>query len=124
MKLLLDTHVLLWWLEGSVRLSRQARQTIAGSEEVWVSAASAWELGIKSALGKLRTPDDLEFQVKASRFRELPVTLAHAVAAGKLPRHHNDPFDRMLVAQAALESLTLLTVDRQLQAYGIRVILA
>jgi PIN domain nuclease of toxin-antitoxin system len=124
LKLLLDTHVLLWWLEGSVRLSRQARQTIAGSEEVWVSAASAWELGIKSALGKLRTPDDLEFQVKASRFRELPVTLAHAVAAGKLPRHHNDPFDRMLVAQAALESLTLLTVDRQLQAYGIRVILA
>jgi PIN domain nuclease of toxin-antitoxin system len=124
LKLLLDTHVLLWWLEGSVRLSRQARRTIAGSEEVWVSAASAWELGIKSALGKLRTPDDLEFQVKASRFRELPVTLAHAVAAGKLPRHHNDPFDRMLVAQAALESLTLLTVDRQLQAYGIRVILA
>jgi PIN domain nuclease of toxin-antitoxin system len=124
LKLLLDTHVLLWWLEGSVRLSRQARRTIAGSEEVWVSAASAWELGIKSALGKLRTPDDLEFQVKASRFRELPVTLAHAVAAGKLPRHHNDPLDRMLVAQAALESLTLLTVDRQLQAYGIRVILA
>jgi PIN domain nuclease of toxin-antitoxin system len=124
LKLLLDTHVLLWWLEGSARLSRRARQTIADSEEVWVSAASAWELGIKSALGKLRTPDDLEFQVQASRFRELPVTLAHAIAAGKLPRHHNDPFDRMLVAQAALESLTLLTVDRQLQAYGIRMILA
>lgn len=124
MRLLLDTNVLLWWLESSERLSKRARQAIAEAEEVCVSPASAWELGIKSALGKLKTPDDLAIQIQANQFRELPVTIAHAIAAGGLPRHHNDPFDRMLVAQAALESLTLLTSDAHLKLYGGMVMLA
>jgi PIN domain nuclease of toxin-antitoxin system len=123
-KLLLDTNVLLWWLEGGKRLTKRARQAITDAEEVCVSPASAWELGIKSALGKLKTPDDLEFQVRANRFHELPVTMAHAVAAGRLPRHHNDPCDRMLVAQAVIESLTLLTSDEQLKHYDVKVMLA
>jgi PIN domain nuclease of toxin-antitoxin system len=93
------------------------------AEVVYVSAISAWELTIKAAIGKLKTPDDLEAQIHASRFVPLPVTAAHAIAAGKLPRHHSDPFDRMLVAQASLESLTLLTSDVRLRAYDVRIML-
>ncbi len=86
-----------------------------------MSAISAWELTIKAAIGKLKAPDDLEAQMHASRFAPLPVTVPHAIAAGKLPRHHGDPFDRMLVAQASLESLTLLTSDARLKAYDARI---
>jgi PIN domain nuclease of toxin-antitoxin system len=88
---------------------------------VYVSAASAWEIAIKSALGKLRVPQDLEDQIRESRFRELPVTIAHATIAGQLPQHHKDPFDRMLIAQAFQESLTLLTHDAKLAYYPARV---
>ena len=123
-RLLLDSHILLWWLGEHVRLSTEARKAIAEAEVVHVSAISAWEVTIKAALGKLKTPDDLEAQMQASRFVPLPVTVAHAIAAGKLPRHHGDPFDRMLVAQASLESLTLLTSDARLRAYDVRIMLA
>jgi PIN domain nuclease of toxin-antitoxin system len=120
---LLDTHILLWWLSGHARLKAQARRAIVDAELVYVSAVSAWELAIKASLGKLRAPDDLEVQLRASQFRQLPVSIAHAIAAGNLPRHHGDPFDRMLVAQAALESLTLVTGDERLGAYDVRTML-
>jgi PIN domain nuclease of toxin-antitoxin system len=123
-RLLLDSHVLLWWLGEHARLSTGARKAIAEAEVVHVSAISAWELTIKAALGKLKTPDDLEVQMRANRFIPLPVTVTHAIAAGKLPRHHGDPFDRMLVAQASLESLTLVTSDLRLRAYDVRIMLA
>ena len=124
MNLLLDTHVLLWWLAASERLSQRARHAIVESDQVYVSAASIWEISIKVARGRLLVHGDLEKHLETNRFIALPVTVAHAIAAGRLPRHHGDPFDRMLVAQASIESLTLLTSDERQAAYGVPVILA
>jgi PIN domain nuclease of toxin-antitoxin system len=123
LNLLLDSHALLWWLAESRRLSREARQAIAESESTYVSAATAWEISIKTAQGKLDFRGNLEEQMARNRFRPLHITIRHAVAAGRLPRHHGDPFDRMLVAQAKAESLTLVTTDVQLRAYGVPVLL-
>lgn len=119
MRLLLDTHALLWWLDDDARLEKSAVDAIAGAELVAVSAASAWEIGLKQAIGTLRGPDDLSAELATNGFTELPVTVAHALAAGALPPHHSDPFDRMLVAQSQLEGLTLVTRDDRLGAYGI-----
>ena len=91
---------------------------IGASEQVYVSAASAWEISIKSALGKLAAPNDLEAALAQSRFLPLPISIADALEAGRLPRHHDDPFGRMLVAQAQRMGLRLLTADRRLAAYG------
>jgi PIN domain nuclease of toxin-antitoxin system len=124
LNLLLDTHILLWALANDVQLSKRARSAILDANKVYVSAASAWEIGIKAASGKLRAPDDLAEQMASAGFLELPVSIAHASAAGKLPRHHADPFDRLLIAQAQIESLTLLTNDRALKAYGEQIMLA
>lgn len=118
MRLLLDTHALLWWLadEG---LTDQARDAIADPANlVMLSAASAWEISIKRALGKLSAPDDLERQVEESGFTPLPISVAHALAAGRLPRHHDDPFDRMLIAQAFAEGLTIVTHDKRFADYN------
>ncbi|MBM3773761.1 MAG: type II toxin-antitoxin system VapC family toxin [Acidobacteria bacterium] len=118
MRLLLDTHVLLWWLAASSRLTSKARSAIAGSPAVYVSAATAWEISIKKRLGKLDAPDDLEAALESSRFQPLPVTIPHALAAGSLALHHEDPFDRMLIAQAQAEGLTLVTRDPRMKMYG------
>jgi PIN domain nuclease of toxin-antitoxin system len=124
-RLLLDTHVLLWWLADDPTLSPAAREAIARAEaEVAVSAASAWEISIKRELGKLKAPDDLGPQLARHRFQALPITITHALLAGSLPRHHDDPFDRMLVAQAHLEGMTLVTRDLRLGLYGVRTLLA
>ncbi len=123
MRLLLDTHVLVWWLEENRRLTKPARQAIDSADEVAVSVASIWELSLKVARGMLQTPNDLEEQLEKNRFRVLPVTLHHAIASTRLPKHHRDPFDRMLIAQAQIESLTLLSVDKQQMSYGIPVLL-
>jgi len=124
LRLLLDTHILLWWLSGSRRLSESARTAITDSMPTYVSAVSAWEIGIKVAAGRLEFRDDMERQMALNHFEPLAVTIAHAVRASGLPRHHGDPFDRMLVAQAAAESLTLLTADARLKAYGGSIFLA
>ena len=124
MNLLLDTHILLWWLADSPRLSKRARRAIEESGAVFVSAVSAWEIELKRTRGLLRAPDNLEATLRARDLRPLSLTVAHAVAAGRLPLYHRDPFDRMLVAQASLESLTLLTADKQQAVYGVPVILA
>jgi PIN domain nuclease of toxin-antitoxin system len=124
LNLLLDTHILLWWLADSPRLSKKARRAIEESGAVFVSAVSAWEIELKRARGLLRAPNNLEATLRARDLQTLSLTVPHAVAAGRLPLHHRDPFDRMLVAQASLESLTLLTVDKQQAAYGVPVILA
>ena len=124
MRLLLDTHILLWWLARNARLSNAARIAIEESDEAFVSAATAWEIAIKISQRKLEFRGDLERHLTSNRFLSLPVSVAHAIAAGSLPLHHRDPFDRMLVAQASLESLTLLTADARLKAYDVRVMLA
>jgi PIN domain nuclease of toxin-antitoxin system len=118
-RLLLDTHVLLWWLadEG---LAPGARTAIADpGNVVAVSAVSAWEIAIKKALGKLDAPDDLEDQVRDSGFDPLPVTIADGLRAGALEPHHDDPFDRMLIAQAEAEGLTVVTRDKRFADYGV-----
>ena len=122
MRLLLDTHVLIWWLAGSPKLSKNIRDIIANSGGVFVSVVSAWEIAIKTAARKMVFDGDLAIQLSENNFRPLPVALAHAVAVGKLPRLHGDPFDRMLVAQARLESLTLVTADKQLADYDVPIL--
>ena len=112
MNLLLDTHVLLWWLDDPSLLSEAAGPPFATEEStVYVSAATAWEIVIKKALGRLDAPDDLEGVLRASRFLPLSVTVAHAVTVQLLPGHHRDPFDRVLIAQAMVDGLTIVTRD-------------
>ncbi len=122
MHLLLDTHVVLWWRANEAKLGVEARRSIADAGIVLVSAASAWEVAIKVALGKLRIPGPFVEAVEASRFTQLPISFRHAEAAGGLPPHHADPFDRMLIAQAMTEGLTLVTHDRAFADYGIPVV--
>jgi PIN domain nuclease of toxin-antitoxin system len=123
-RLLLDTHVFIWWRVDSPRLGRDARAAIASADLVFVSVASAWEAALKIALGKLRLPETFEAGVLASRFERLPITFAHAEAVASLPHHHRDPFDRMLVVQCLSEGLTLVTHDRRLAAYGVDIVWA
>ena len=122
--LLLDTHVFLWWLEDHPRISPLLRTTIGSSTRVFVSAASAWEAAIKASLGKLRIPHAFEEGVDACGFEKLPIVFRHAERAGRLPPHHRDPFDRMLVAQATEEKLTLVTADKQFEPYDVPVLWA
>lgn len=122
MRLLLDTHVLLWWLGGRA-ISKAAGDAIADPDnEADVSAASAWEIAIKKAIGKLAAPDDLEDQIRDGGFTPLPIRIDHALVAGELPRHHDDPFDRMLAAQATVEGLVVVTRDRRFADYGVQVL--
>jgi PIN domain nuclease of toxin-antitoxin system len=117
--LLLDTHVLLWWLDGS-HLSEAVIERLADPGHlVVVSAATLWEASIKAALGKLEMPEALGDAVVGEGFEPLPVTFDHAERAGALPAHHRDPFDRMLVAQALVEGLTIVTHDPAFEPYGV-----
>ena len=116
---LADTHVLLWWLSDDPRLSKRARGLMAAGEvPVHFSAASIWEAEIKAEIGKLVVHDDLLEALGADRFVELPMTARHAREAARLPPLHRDPFDRMIVAQARLEGLTVITADRKIADYG------
>src|SRR4051812_8596079 len=112
-RLLLDTHVWLWWQADSARLGKSARRAIAGAGEVYFSAASGWEIAIKVALGKLTLPPGADIVAELGRndFRALPVDFLHGASLRALPKIHRDPFDRMLIAQAAAEGLTLVTSD-------------
>jgi PIN domain nuclease of toxin-antitoxin system len=118
-RLLLDTHVVLWWSQNSPRLKSAARRLIAEADEVFVSAASAWEVSLKVALGKLTVPGPLLEAVVASGFSPLPIDFGHAEAVKDLPPLHADPFDRMLIAQAQVERLHLVSADRPLAAYPV-----
>lgn len=123
MRVLLDSHVLVWLMVDDPRLGEQARGVIAATDsEVWASPASVWEIEIRAASGRLRLPGDLLAEVRARDGRELPITYEHAVQAANLPLHHNDPFDRMLVAQAQLAQLALLTADQQLARYDVEIL--
>jgi PIN domain nuclease of toxin-antitoxin system len=124
MSLLLDTHVLLWWLEGR-GLSEDVIERIADPGTlVVVSSASIWEASIKQALGKLEVPGSLAAVVVEEGFEPLPITFDHAERAGALPDHHRDPFDRMLTAQALIEDLTVVTHDPVFAPYGVDLVMA
>jgi PIN domain nuclease of toxin-antitoxin system len=123
-RLLLDTHTVLWWVTSDPSLSSRARTHIARSEEVIVSAASAWEMAIKVSLGRLPSAIDLvndfESALAKDGFRALVITPAHGLRAGSLPGPHKDPFDRMLIAQAQAENLVIVSNDAVFDRYGVR----
>ena len=125
MRLLLDTHVVLWSLTEPLKLRGETREALEDAQnDVFVSAVSGWEIAVKRALGKLEAPDDLEAGIRQQGFLPLHLTFLHAEQAGALPPHHGDPFDRMLVAQAQVEGLVVVTRDARIPIYGIRTMAA
>ncbi|HEU4988181.1 MAG TPA: type II toxin-antitoxin system VapC family toxin [Gemmatimonadaceae bacterium] len=123
-RLLLDTHVWLWWQADDARLGAAARRLIQQAAEVKFSAASAWEISIKAAIGKLRLPRNADIAAELDRdgFQPLPVEIAHAAGVRALPDLHRDPFDRLLISQALAEGLTLVSADPALAHYGVPVV--
>jgi PIN domain nuclease of toxin-antitoxin system len=123
MRILLDTHAFLWWVDDAPALSAKARETIAAAGECWVSLASAWEIAIKTRLGKLRLAVPVRRfvpeHIAADRFRQLEIAFAHIARVETLDLHHRDPFDRLLVAQAMEEGLAIVSVDAVFGAYGV-----
>ncbi len=121
MKLLLDSHILLWWINDDSKLKSSERLAIADNmNDVYVSAVTLWELGIKRAAGRLRAPDNLEELVLQSKLIPLPISLGHGEVAGRLPLKHADPFDRMLIAQAQVERLIIITRDAAFAKYDVQ----
>ena len=123
MDLLLDTHALLWWLGDDPKLGPNARARIEEpANSVYVSAAAAWEIAVKRAAGKLEAPGDIEEWLADEGFIELSIQVIHAVAAAELPPHHKDPFDRVMIAQARVEGLTLVARDDEIEKYDVRLL--
>ena len=122
MSLLLDTHVIIWWLTDDPTLAEDIKERLDHEPDVYVSAATLWEVAIKQAIGKLPETALLAERILDSEFTPLPVNAEHALAAGQLPLIHRDPFDRMLVAQAQCEELTLVTRDENCQKYDVTVL--
>ena len=125
MRLLLDTHAWLWWNQDGPELSRAARRAIASPHnECWLSMASAWDMAVKIANGKLTLEGDLEHflpeQMAENGFAILPIGIRHVARTVKLPFHHRDPFDRLIIAQALVEGLTVVSADRVFLKYGVR----
>ena len=127
MKVLLDTHTFLWWIIDHPKLSSRVREIIGdGNNELFVSAASGWEIAIKAQLGRLQLPDEpqrfiLE-QLSLNAIQSLPIKISHALHVFSLPNHHRDPFDRILISQAQLEGLPILTADPQIALYPVEII--
>lgn len=127
MRALLDTHAFLWWITDDKRLSDKARAVISdGANELFFSSASGWEIAIKAGLGRLEVPGDLDRfvadRISRNALQILPIQLSHALHVHKLPNHHRDPFDRILVSQALLEEIPLLSADPQIQRYPVEVV--
>ena len=127
MKYLLDTSVWLWSLTASDRIRRDGRELLAqGTEEIYLSAASSWEIGIKWAIGKLQLPEPavsyVPKRMAAQGIRPLPITHIHALAVSELATHHRDPFDRLLIAQAQVEGMAILTADRAFRLYPVEIV--
>jgi PIN domain nuclease of toxin-antitoxin system len=121
-RFLLDTHVLLWWLADNTLLGERCKELISDPRnQVFISAATTWEISIKTALGKLTAPEDMDTVVEDEGFDKLPISLYHGQLAGNLPPLHRDPFDRMLIAQAQAEGLILMTADERISPYRLRI---
>ncbi len=119
MSLLLDTHVVLWWLTDDSTLAAEIKERLDHEPDVYVSPATIWEVAIKQSIGKLDKPADLPERIRDSGFRHLNITVEHGIVAGRLPLIHRDPFDRMLIAQAQVEQLTLVTRDAEIPKYAV-----
>ncbi len=125
MRLLLDTHALVWALSDIPRLTENTRAAIADPHnDVFVSAITAWEITVKRIKGRITAPDNLSSVIEECGFEHLPLTFFHAEQAGLLPMHHRDPFDRLLIAQAQAEGLIFVTRDRHIRRYGVRTLTA
>ncbi|MDD5224309.1 MAG: type II toxin-antitoxin system VapC family toxin [bacterium] len=127
MRILLDTQIFLWWIADDSRLSEKAREIIRNSEnQLFLSAASGWEIAIKAGLGRIRLPQNpqgfVSRQLSANSIESLPIQMSHALQTFALPLHHRDPFDRIIVAQAQLEKMTVLSSDPQIARYEVKVI--
>jgi PIN domain nuclease of toxin-antitoxin system len=122
--LLIDTHIVLWWLADDEALGSGIKDRLDHEPDVYVSAATIWEVAIKQSIGKLPGPDALPERIRDCGFALLPIGAEHAIAAGRLPLIHRDPFDRMLVAQARCEDLTLVTRDENCQKYDVSLLVA
>jgi len=127
MKALLDTHTFLWWITDDPRLSPQVSEIISnGENELFISSASGWEIAIKAKLGRLQIPDDVERfiseQMAINAINSLPVQMSHALRVYRLPAHHRDGFDHLLIAQAQLENMPILTADSQIARYPVKTI--
>jgi PIN domain nuclease of toxin-antitoxin system len=122
-RLLLDSHAFLWWAEADPTLSTAARNVIADpANDVLISIAALWELLIKASLGKLALPDDIETMVVSQGFSVLSISFGHLRCFSALPRHHKDPFDRMMIAQALANGMPIATSDRRFAAYGVQIV--
>ncbi len=125
MKYLLDTHILLQWLNNDKTLPYKIAEIIANPDNIiFVSSVNTWEITIKKSLGKLEAPNDLEKAIEANEFQKLPISIAHSTYIANLPLYHKDPFDRLLIAQAIVEGLTLLTCDTYISKYFVHTIKA
>ena len=124
MRLLLDTHVVLWQLSGDRDLSQSAVDAISDADDLLFSVVSFAEIGIKAAVGKLVVPQELQSKIAEAGVRSLGLTASHGLAVATLPTHHRDPFDRLLIAQALTDGLTLVTADPNFAAYDVPVIAA
>lgn len=122
MRLLLDTHVFIWWRNRQRPLRADVSEALTGAGAVFVSLASAWEAAIKASLGRIRIAENFRAGIVASGFTPLPIEFAHVERIMALPHHHRDPFDRLLIAQALTENLTIVTEDRKLAAYGVPIL--
>jgi PIN domain nuclease of toxin-antitoxin system len=122
MRLLLDTHIMLWWLSDETdRIGATTADAIRHADDVLISVASVWEVEIKRASGKLETDEDLPNALRMSGFEVLDIRIDHTTRAARLPKHHGDPFDRMLIAQAQAEGLTLVTADKLIPLYDVAI---
>lgn len=125
MKILIDTHILLWWLMNDPTLASDTRLQIGNPKNtIFVSTATIWEIAIKKTIGKLQMPDNLDKAIEASHFHSLLISIQHAMGTIALPPHHHDPFDRMLVSQSKIEGCTLMTRDGRIGKYDIPIIWA
>lgn len=123
MNLLLDTHIVLWWLSDSSKLSKKSRSIISDTNNfIFVSVATGWEIAIKKSIGKLDAPNDFSKALQVNAFQPIAITLEHAELAGSLPHHHDDPFDRMIIAQSKIENFAVLTHDKHFKLYDIELL--
>ncbi len=119
---LIDTHILLWDMTGSERLQNHHKDILESNSRLFISTASIWEIAIKASIRKLPMPDDLLAQIYSSNINVLPISPEHALEVSHLPHHHRDPFDRMLVVQAQMQNLTIMTMDKNIRLYDVNTI--